>query len=453
MARPFYVYLELRRKTAYEAMAPKATGNRVSDDRRKESTTPIYSIDDLLGAASEVDFNQPDAAQAFQDKYAATLRPGPEAQTFKTKAELKAELKKRPPRGSRSGESDNVLHKLSANPTLTQRHKALVKWLIKTYPGQLKRTGEDAKTPLYKAIDEENLDFVRLVLDGVSDPRALLSQTVVDSTCLFLAIQRQNPFTCVMIQRCLETLGPDPKTNEENDPFRATVSFKDWAGSTPLHIAVYIEPHEVEDDNGSCRCTLESVNVTEVADVNREAMKPENMSPVKLQPGAGKYDAATWRSLTGSITVAPNGDSAPSVKIKPPPIGCEEQNNTYGPTGTFMPYNHVHVIKKLIEADKRVLVDCTDVDGKTPFQVLLNFRREKNEKTKRDKLVEGHPILVYMRAFIIENFGRNDAMKALYGSDERESWFIPAARETNVFLVSLYFFRAANRQLIAAGTW
>ncbi|KFA70874.1 hypothetical protein S40288_09923 [Stachybotrys chartarum IBT 40288] len=394
-------------------MAPRATANRASDDRHKESTTSMYSIEELLGAARKVDFDQLQAVQGFQAKYAATLRPRPEAQALKSKAERK----KMAARGGLRGESDNVLHKLSTCPRLTQEHRALAEWLIRTYPEQLKRTGEDEKTPLFKAIEKDNFDFIRLVLDGASDPRALLSQTVVDSTCLYYAIQQENPFTCVMIRRCLESLGPDP---ENNDPFRATVSQKDWGGSTPLHRAVYIEPHESKEDSGSCQCTFESIGVIEVAGVNREAMEREDMSPVKLQPGGGRYDGASWRPTTGPG--APNGGGGGlPTKIKPLLNSSEEHQNTGRTRRTCMPYDHAHVIKKLIEADKRVLVDCKDDDGNTPFQVLLNDRRDKIDKTAKDKLIESDPVLLYMRSFIIENFGRNDAMQALYRSDERRA--------------------------------
>jgi hypothetical protein len=101
-------------------------------------------------------------------------------------------------------------------------------------------------------------------------------------------------------------------------------------------------------------------------------------------------------------------------------------------------FDRQRIVKQLIEAAPRVLVDCCDKYKDTPFRARLYSKFEEPEYMKprsaaeveadeilRHNTIENDPILLYMRKYIIEKFTRRDAMTALYKPGDGKSKSTP----------------------------
>jgi hypothetical protein len=104
----------------------------------------------------------------------------------------------------------------------------------------------------------------------------------------------------------------------------------------------------------------------------------------------------------------------------------QPQDSTEGPVilSKFKSFDRLEIVKKLIDAAPRVLVDCKNHPPweETPFLARFSFQVEEDPKPEddgevekwRQRIIENDPILFYMRKYIIEEFDREDAMTALY---------------------------------------
>ncbi|KLU81870.1 hypothetical protein MAPG_00951 [Magnaporthiopsis poae ATCC 64411] len=95
------------------------------------------------------------------------------------------------------------------------------------------------------------------------------------------------------------------------------------------------------------------------------------------------------------------------------------------PTELARPFDLRRIVRELIKARPRVLVDFEDDSGQTPFQARLaslqrnpdiedvDARQDRKREIQRNKLIDKDEILSYMREYI-GTFSRADAVKALY---------------------------------------
>lgn len=107
-------------------------------------------------------------------------------------------------------------------------------------------------------------------------------------------------------------------------------------------------------------------------------------------------------------------------------------------------FDRQRIVKQLIEAAPRVLVDCCDKYKDTPFRARLDIKIQEPEseymkpisaaevegqleadEIHRHNTIENDPILLYMRKYIIEKFTRRDAMTALYKPGDGKSKSTP----------------------------
>ena len=74
-------------------------------------------------------------------------------------------------------------------------------------------------------------------------------------------------------------------------------------------------------------------------------------------------------------------------------------------------FDLLSIVQKLVQANPEVLINSRDTDGDTPFQARLAHL--KDPSLERHDIIEGDPVLCYLREYIITNFSRRDAMTAL----------------------------------------
>lgn len=412
---------------------PKKRAPEVSKGRSGGSET---KVEDVMRDAAGTNFNDEAARKRFEEKHSARLNKQP-VDTSKL--------------STWEGADDEVLHVVAKKSSLGG-HEEFVRWLFKAHPQLLKcKAGTGGLTPLHVAICNDNHEFVGLVLETVSEVRELL-RLVTDKleTCLHYAILFRSPFTEALIEKSLNKrdTSTDTKTlvaNGVNSQYKVSAStsssaddfvftvaatsekYKDY---TALHIAVTRELEDTKDsifNDMIATTTSVSSNVKTQNHSTQEGLVSKTQVPVKQGdqiPDQRSKDG----TASASLSVVP-----PNIKaIRRVPTSDLSYSPTATPSGPpkknlallkgSKRFNLLDVVKHLIKANPRVLVDYHDMDGDTPFQARLNtLLLEDDQATDpvqyeidRHKIIESDDILREMRAYIIDNFYRKDAMTALY---------------------------------------
>ncbi|KAK1252160.1 hypothetical protein MKX08_003347 [Trichoderma sp. CBMAI-0020] len=304
---------------------------------------------------------------------------------------------------------------------------------------------EAAMTPLHLAITRQNHTFLGLILEHSKDAKVLLEQqTDVHETCLHLAIFKGSPFTETIISMIQQgsafkhSMDSGTKiarydvstTTHGTDIFTVQCERKNFENMTPLHVAVSMVQEDLDNT---------------ISDYTYEV--PITGKPLSAASGIKKEFEKYPKLMSGSrrASLVDNTDKAL-------PIGTLSRQGTFkddqeaklcteGKARSRV-FDLRHIVEKLVEAKPRVLIDYQDNDDETPFQARLSYLLSKSqqyngeqdgnsekrstlngmddEESKRHKIIENDEILTFLRKYIIENFDRKDARKALYKvGDER----------------------------------
>jgi hypothetical protein len=330
------------------------------------------SVADVLRDAESTDFNDRTAVESFESRHHIRLHKDPRYRV--------------------SYAEEDVLHQL-AKGTLTSQQQVFVVWLIRTHRQLLECKTNGGYTPLHKAILEKNNDFVGLVLNHAEAIKSLLGmQTDLGMTSLHFAIDERSPFTEAIIAK-VQTLpdtssstvvvnaatanrpGTNPvpgSTTDYHDIFAVKSSDKeDFDGMTPLHVAVTtsIEPPSGDEDGAgfpqrqgpnrppehgkSANPPSSSVGSQLLDSLNGKA-KEVAQQRLETVPGLKPLQRVVTsdRVVNGasiSPQVAAMKSGVPSMKLA-------------------QAFDLVRIVKTLIKAKRRVLVDLMDASGQTPFQ-------------------------------------------------------------------------------------
>ncbi|KAI0595325.1 hypothetical protein F4775DRAFT_569866 [Biscogniauxia sp. FL1348] len=337
------------------------------------------SIDQVLRDAKGKDFTDQIVQNNFRNAHCARLLKKPELDSHQ----------------------DEVLHAIAKETSLDEYRSFLV-WCIKTFR-QLLNIKAVGYTPLALAIMKGNNDFIQLVLDNVDEIYPLLGiNNAYQKNALHLAIEYENPFCEIIIAKAQQGVpSQSTTTSVSSDVFTSKSSepSDEIMEMTPLHLAVAII---TENDTGRS-----------VIDV------PQPRSNIKTNT---KSDSTA--SLDRSHPKPPERTKTLG-RLTETPLGVKRHENN-------LPYfNSLNVVKQLIKAYDRVLVDIRDSNGHTPFQARLaelekseqklnaekgvnKTKDEDNREAFRHEMIENDKILCYLREYIITNFDRRDAIQALY---------------------------------------
>lgn len=372
-------------------------------------------IADLLEDARCTDFGDEAACKRFQETHRARLNKDPNINYLE----------------------DEVLNKLAREGDLGNL-QMFVKWAVQSHKKLLLCKTDGGHTPLHLAIRSKNHEFVGLVLQYADKIQDLLSEkSHLDMTCLHFAIHYRSPFTEEIIAKALgnsetDATVPDAATHNHingiSQPVIGPTNFMDifvvqskdqenkYEGMTPLHIAVVAEEHDAEDDNylnqpppqsSATKFQGSSTKIKQYSAVELE-------SPVEVADKFIFVNKGLQRSRTADMT-----KTALSR-------GSEVQRDDLKLLRKARPFRLLDVVKKLADANPRVLVDYKDADGNTPFQALVELERkfledsfaaqktEERREAKRHEMIDSDQILLFLRSYIIDKFDRRDAMKALY---------------------------------------
>ncbi|RYP40703.1 hypothetical protein DL768_010602 [Monosporascus sp. mg162] len=134
-------------------------------------------------------------------------------------------------------------------------------------------------------------------------------------------------------------------------------------------------------------------------------------------------------------------DASDSIRTKPPRETEEKRLDAFPARDLLVKmrnqprrFDPLAIVRKLVEAKPDVLVNCRDALGNTPFQARLSFLQSeledqgRDEKVDRDgqeskgrkeckerhEIINEDAVLRFMREYIISNYDRREAMKALY---------------------------------------
>ena len=409
-----------------------------ASNQRIAAVTNETTIADVLKEAQNTDFKDATAAKIFQERHRERLNKDPGVRYRK----------------------DEVLSKLAQQDDLG-RHRGFVRWAVQNHRKLLFCKTEGGYTPLHLAIRDSNNEFVGLVLQCTKNIQELLAErTDLDMTCLHLAIDNRSPFTGHMIERLLQntasngngTAATPGGGNMSSGAYGVfTVKAKDahsgYDGMTPLHMAVTAEDID-ERDNFMGQVV---------------APPPSNAKP-QLAPSKARQTDGDGRGLDASREVdggrgrdttargqerdrgdpdrrllintrlqragTTNFDKDPGTPtLRAPDTTVKEKETTKGEIDLLRDarrFETLDIVKRLVDASPRVLVDCQDASSCTPFQAALDLeldarraelaslRTDAQREAKRHEIIESLPVLTYLRTYIIDKFNRRDAMKALY---------------------------------------
>lgn len=439
-------------------MGRKKTPISGKTEAKREETT----VSDVLRDAKNTDFTLRPAREEFQRKHEFRL----------TRSSL-----------DRSAvPEEEILHHVARERRLDKLEPFTV-WAIKTHRSLLDCRMSGGMNPLHLAIAKRNHEFVGLVLheaDRIGD--LLMQQTNLGLNCLHLAIKHSSPFTEFIIAKVRDV-----------DMFTATSRDKEDGTDkmTPLHLAVTMEPetemddqavedngialngHQAFDTNQAQRLSAQPTSANgERAHFKRPNVKTPGPSIRKrTNSQADSYLNATHEAQTRSKEVTVRWLGRNSGSEDPDPRTNLDQYTTNEPyddiadprspksnhsptrvTGhgkhkyvaQSRPFDPSAIVRELIEAYPSVLTeDYRDCYGDTPFQARLAWLQDPDNNCNtaeedRDDMIDKDPVLCYIREYIISNFDRKDAMKALYKVGDGKAtmlWFSrPIVPETKLVL-------------------
>ncbi|KAK4222100.1 hypothetical protein QBC38DRAFT_504306, partial [Podospora fimiseda] len=379
------------------------------------------AIQDVLNDACSTNFHDKSSCESFRHRH-------------------RIRLEKR--RGAT--QEDEVLHALAKKQGLSnlQPHQAFIIWAIQEHSQLLECQSDEGKTPLHQAIEKKNHHFVSLVLNHAKPDKIKSVLSIQDDdgmTSLHAAIDEGSPYT----EAILAKIQDQPKINPtalglassafmgetaDVDKF-FTVKTKDteaFMGMTPLHLAVTYssEPDDTRHEppaSGSEQAIFAEVKKAHEPPQYNKAINqpslPAGSQP--FRPNSRSRDEPFFKPLqrTKTTEMSINGASVSHPALAP--------TISFDPGNLARTFDLLHVVQKLITAKPRVLVDFEDLEHRTPFQARmahlkkergLAFSDERNRESEaeRNKFIAGDTVLSYMREYIIDNFSRADAMKALY---------------------------------------
>ncbi|CAK7226324.1 hypothetical protein SCUCBS95973_006163 [Sporothrix curviconia] len=430
---------------------PRKTGAVTS--QRHTAVTNETSITEVLKEALTTNFKDATAAKGFQERHRERLNKDPSIRYRK----------------------DEVLSKLAQQDELGG-HRDFVRWAVQNHRKLLFCKTEDGYTPLHLAIRDSNNEFVGLVLQYTKNIQELLAEkTVLEMTCLHLAIDNRSPFTGHIIERLLQNPTPNGDgtvatpggSNMSSGAYGVfTAKAKDvhngYDGMTPLHMAVTAADTD-DRDNFMGQVVAPPMSNAKPQAVPSKAPRQADGdgrgqdATRDIDGGRGRetvtrgqdrgLDRGLERGLERGQDRLPintrlqrvgtaNLDKEPATPIqKAPETTVKEKETAKNDTDLLRNarrFEILDIVKRLVDACPRVLVDCKDASSCTPFQAALDleFDEKKDElaalktdaqrEDKRHEIIDNLPVLNYLRKYIIDNFNRRDAMRALYKvGDER----------------------------------
>lgn len=379
-----------------------------NEGRRNElSFGTLTSIQDVLEDAKNTNFDLEQERTKFETSHLARLSRNPRDDNQRARRTSIPEKE--------------VLHEVAQSSSTFEDYKNFTIWAVKAHSQLLRIKSVGGLTPLQLALAYgSNHGFVKTVLTHANDVGALLADSADDGrTCLHFAIESKSPYTLMMISKALETqsttqwtqiskgLGPANQCD-----FFTAISGPKW-NETPLHSAVVSGEDSDEKDNDSDADPGPSTSM-QIVSPSQVARGVKTLSQPERRPSNAQTDKSADNSDRNSANTKAtrrNGTLESRVWVKP---------------ATAEPiFNLVDVVKSLVDANPRVLVDYRDVNDETPFQARLSFLLEKNnpnldgrsdEEKEKDhhETIENDKILKYLREYIIQNFYRRDALTALY---------------------------------------
>ncbi|CAK7209195.1 hypothetical protein SEUCBS140593_000413 [Sporothrix eucalyptigena] len=416
---------------------PRKSG--AASNQRAAVVTNETTIADVLREAQSTDFKDATAARNFQERHRERLNKDPSIRYKK----------------------EEVLSKLAQQNDLGN-HKEFVKWAVQNHRKLLFCKTEGGYTPLHLAIRDSNNEFVGLVLQSAKNIQELLAEkTDLDMTCLHLAIDNRSPFTSHMIERLLQGSNPgadgtvpgaDSASASSSTYGVFTVKAKDqhsgYDGMTPLHIAVIAEDKDERDNfmgqivpppvsNAKPQTAPSKARQADTdgpsQDATRDGEDTRGREPAVRDRGADRHPPINTRLQRVGTFNAEKGEPATPVQKIPEPTAKESAKGDMDLLRDARRFNILDIVKKLVDANPRVLVECKDAYSFTPFQAAFDIlenetykdefakcRTDAQRESKRHEIIEKEPVVNYLRTYIIDNFIRRDAMRALYKvGDER----------------------------------
>lgn len=415
-------------------------GAKDTDNPRPALESHSTSTESILSEAKNTNFADPQKWKPFQDKHYTRL----------TNSNASLSNSKRTADQGRKGKKkerevlEQILNDREEKPLA--QYQPFVRWAIKHHRQLLTLVGKSKPTPLAQAIQEEQHEFVSLVLQHVDKIEDLLSFKISSNNCLQSVIECGSPFAEAMINKLHEELSrvtmgktvksePTIGSSSKENPFLA----KGENGMTALHIAaedIQTNPDESfrfkkwdetagkyeEDTQPGTKAHVGGTDTPRTQpNVKRDMVKPAPEKEVKMV----------------KIIPGPQGPRAPNddefVRDAGRPAGqgaATSQQAVTAPTdGKMSPeyrFNRLSVIRALIKAEPKAL-RWKNTEDNTPFQARLQaLAKDKDidvedSDEERRKLFEEDEILTYMRQYIIENFSRKEALEALYKEGNGES--------------------------------
>jgi hypothetical protein len=386
-------------------------------------------IEDLLRDAKSTNFNNTKECEDFEKRHEKRLS------------------RRTPIRTPREG----ILHEIAKDPRSFAQYKDFITWIIKTYPQHLDIKAQGGLTPLHLAFHKKNHAFIELVVNNASSVKELLcQQTDLSMTCLHLAIEQKSPLAEWIIKRAKEASADSVSGNSSrkdgSNPFiiKSTDKDRNFDGTTPLHIAVTPLEYESDEEEEDSEDIYESeIDEEEDGVVEDGAQERANTDFDRhyFDYSSEKPSLYAQSEYNGPLIPQATGrDATKQFSFGPP-----QRVNSIRPSrqatvevgapipkpdipGRRRQFNIVDVVKNLIGAYDRVLVDCKDAEGRTPFQARLFKMMQYSQSSHkaddagsdtdpeeiRRAVLKDDELLNYMREYIIDNFSRQEAMKALY---------------------------------------
>lgn len=315
-----------------------------------------------------------------------------------------------------------------------------VRWVVgvEEYRSQLTHVDTGGYTPFNLALFHKNHELVQILLDNVDDATLLHGPPDnLGNNSLHIAIKKSSPFTKLIIQKAEKLMRPlsaapvkttngrglnseTPKTIQPINLFKSTTkkteNGPECGLESPLHIAV----NQNYEPSGSVEQS-EVASTEAVTDGEPPALSKPNSKELPHNP--------TKPGLTRRDTMS--GIGTPTSNAKDPKKAQARELPRQVPKSRS--FDLLEIVKLLIAADDRVLVDCKDEEDYSPFRARLyhlaqfNDAGTKEDGKRREQLIEGDPIARYIREYCISNFERKDAVTALYepGKGKQRFFSVP----------------------------